>query len=106
MRDDALLTLKCWWQFVLDASPSFDPDFVPETAGEVDTALTVAWECVVELSGRRQSCSDKNGSPLVLPQNPILTIASETLAPLDAAYQFTVTVSKASRIPRAFTMPV
>ena len=93
-------------QLVLDASSSGDPDFVPLADGDTDPALIFSWECTVEVAGQRQSCADAGGSPMALAGLPVLTIPANSLAPLDSAYHFKVTVSKAGRIPQSSTTQV
>lgn len=92
---------------VLDASSSGDPDFVASADEVEDGALSVSWACTVQVAGKPQSCSDKDGAMLLLPNALRVTIPANTLSPSgQAAYVFEVTVSKAGRIPASFSMPV
>ena len=93
-------------QLVHDASSSGDPDFVPSSEGDSDSALVFSWECTVEIAGQGQSCADTAGSPIALAGLALLTLPANSLAPLDSPYHFTVTVSKPGRIPHSSTTQV
>lgn len=97
---------RVFWQVILDATGSRDPDFLPSS--ENDAALILMWECTTQRDATSQACTDKDGMPLPLPSAAALfTLSAGTLAPsTESAYLFKVTVSKTGRMPQSFVMPV
>ncbi len=88
---------------VLDASASYDPDDMAGNGQELD----YAWSCSLLVSGVAYACKDTSMSELVFEDSSTITIPPETLAPTaESPYMFQVTVSKAGKMPRSFSMPV
>jgi hypothetical protein len=81
---------------VLDGSLSSDPNIDPA----LDQGLTYTWSCILVDESFSQACLDKNGNPLVLPANRVVTIVKGTLLPslsADVPYRFILRVSKQAR---------
>jgi hypothetical protein len=85
----------------LDASVSRDPDV--DAAAE--QGLAFVWACSLSDGTSSQACRDTSGALLVLSAASTLQVPAGTLpATTDAAYQFTVTVSKVGKSPAAYTL--
>eukprot|EP00961_Rhodomonas_salina_P157214 2116669-Rhodomonas_salina.1 len=69
--------------------------------------LTYVWACSLFDGVQTDPCRDANDEELVLPGTAVITLPAGTLSEtVGAAYQFTVTVSKAGRSPASRTVPV
>ena len=86
----------------LDASGSRDPD-VSATA---DQGLTYTWTCRQPASADPTCRSITDLTPVVLGSTAAITVPAFTLAASANPYEFTVTVSKGTRSPVTFTLPV
>jgi hypothetical protein len=91
-------------ELTIDASPSFDPN-EPEKAAAA-TQFNYTWTCVVYDPQLEQNvpCLKADGTPLILPNTPQLTIAPESLLASSAQpYNFTVEVSNAGKLVSSAT---
>ncbi len=90
--------------FVLDGSKSKDLDLDDSLS---DQGLEFSWRCTLLNDGRMDVCRDEKGAELSLGQTATLTVVAGTLLPTAThPYFFTLMVSKGTRIPSTFSVPV
>ncbi len=90
--------------FVLDGSKSKDLDLDDSLP---DQGLEFSWRCTLLNDGRMDVCCDDKGAELALGQTATLTVVAGTLLPTAThPYFFTLMVSKGTRIPSTFSVPV
>jgi hypothetical protein len=69
--------------------------------------LSYEWSCVVFGGSIDIACrSNVNGSAIAIPSTVDVSLAAGELAASDFPYRFTVLVSKGTRSPASFTIPV
>ena len=90
--------------FVLDGSTSKDLDLAD---GLADEGLSFSWRCTLIDGKTTDVCRDNTGGELALTNTPSITVAAgKLLATGTNPYVFTLTVSKGSKAPSAFSVPV
>jgi len=90
--------------FVLDGSKSKDLDLDDSLP---DQGLEFSWTCTLLNDGRMDVCRDEKDAELALGQTATLTVVAGTVLPTEThPYFFTLMVSKGTRIPSTFSVPI
>jgi hypothetical protein len=90
--------------FALDGSKSKDLDLDDSLPSQ---GLEFSWRCSLLNDDRMDVCRDEKGDELALGQTATLTVVAGTLLPTTThPYIFTLMVSKGTRIPSTFSVPV
>ena len=91
---------------VLDSGGSTDPDF----DGKTDADLFFTWSCSIRNGKFSDACRTKDGAQLTLPNVAAIELSADTLSNIyptfDDPYVFTVMVTKGSKFPATYSMPV
>jgi hypothetical protein len=93
--------------FTLSAANSYDPDAGSNSKDQNgNISLGFSWQCTVSDGLLTRPCRDLQGATLNLGNAAQVKILGNTLAPVDAPYVFTVTITKLGRAPATASMPV
>jgi len=105
----SLISASTTRPLVLDGSGSIDPDYTG-AADAPDADLKFRWSCTISDGDVDAECRAKDGSKLTLPETSVVMLMPDILSTLyqtdEHPYVFKVSVSKGSKAPSTFSMPV
>lgn len=103
IRGGASISATTFRNLVLDARDSMDPDFI----GKIDQEIEFEWSCQIQEGGVFSPCRERSGNEIAFSGGAVQTILTSDLFPTRAdPYVFSVRVSKGSRTPAVFSIPV